>query len=1234
MFSFLAVDDFEPQIITQFSVTPQPLVDSVNYAVEAFDKATVQPSGPRRGNNGKIFFNIEGNANEDFASFGVADFMIESADLGFTTVTDIIDLDIKLTQSNLRFTNSGPISIWLTEQTDVSIQPNSSIAYQTGNNGEASVDPLLKPLFELGQFTFTKVGTGTTDTFDLFAGLDPNEEQIVLNAINSGTPLRLLMAPENNTVSATYAGVTNSSNAGPTLVVEATGEMGGETSSGYSEDFNAFAGNGFAPEPLTGQLNSNAWIIAGLSDGSLNFGDTKTNGDFARGVSNGGVSTGGIYSFTVASGNNILGVQPTGDDFTPGEIILRLQNRGEMDLIQVEIDYDIWYRNDQPRANSLNFSYSTDGITYLSVDDLGFISPQGADASPSWQTVARSTTITGLTLNPDDFFYLKWTGNDVSGSGSRDEYGIDNVMVSGLSLPDVTPPDPTIVPIHMIQGDGFQSPILGETVIVKAVVVGEFQGSTGLSGFFLQEEDMDADGNAATSEGIFIFDGSSPMVDVNIGDLVQVTGTVAEFNNLTELTNVTMVQILSSSNPLPTAATVNFPVAGDADLEAVEGMLVTVPDKLFVTEYFNLDRFGEVRLSSDGTSNAAGTDGRLDQYTQFNAPSVEGFAQYQEDLAKRQIVLDDGSTVQNPFTLIFGRDGNPISKTNTLRGGDPVTGLMGVMDERFGDYRLQTNKGVDFQAVNERPDTPENVGGSLKVASFNVLNFFTTLDVSGNPGSGPNNLEPRGANSQREFDRQLEKLVTTLTTLDADIIGLTELENEFGGDQNGDGKFAIETLVEALNAEVGAGTYAFVDPGVDYVGSDAISVGVLYQPATVQIAPRTTVELLTDADLSELDVDLSGEPVFEGEATSRVPLAVTFLETRSGGKFTLAINHFKSKGQSGLTDTSNPNFDQGDGQGFWNFRRTEAAKAIDAWLKTDPTGSGDGDYLIIGDLNSYAQEDPITYLKGQGYTNLIETYVGDDAYSYLFDGQFGTLDYGLANTTLNAQVTGATEWHINADEPDALDYNLDFGRDPNLFDGSVPFRTSDHDPIVIGLDLVSPPPKLVSGTPDDDYFDSVFPDNKQFVGDNQILSTGSGDDYVDVTYAVGGNTIRTASGDDIIYAGTNNRIKAGADNDILFLGSGGGNNRVTGGSGADQFWITEDDDLLVTNPNMIGDYKASEGDVIGFLATSLSFDQRGEEYWNYRQSGANTIIEAFGQDVAILKGINAITLTEANFVFS
>ncbi|MEL6856305.1 MAG: ExeM/NucH family extracellular endonuclease, partial [Cyanobacteria bacterium J06607_13] len=514
---------------------------------------------------------------------------------------------------------------------------------------------------------------------------------------------------------------------------------------------------------------------------------------------------------------------------------------------------------------------------------------------------------------------------------------------------------------------------------------------------------------------------------------------------LTALVNVTAVDVVARSQQLPVPATVRFPLLSQAQLEAYEGMRITIPDTLYVSEYFNLDRFGQLRVSSMGPGNAAGTDGRIEQYTQFNEPDVGGFAAYQNLVGRRQIVVDDGRSQQNPEVL-FGRGGQPLSARNPLRGGDTVTDLTGVLSYDFGSYRLQVNEGIDFQPTSVRPAMPQAVGGSLKVANLNVLNFFTTLDEENNPGSGPSGLPPRGADTAAEFERQLEKLVTVLQMMDADIVGLVELENEFE-DVNGDGQFAVGTLIDALNERIGEETYAFVYPGQSFVDTgDAISVGAIYKTATVAVAEGTTVETLTDEDLPALGIE---GPLFDGASTNRASLAVTFEEISSGETFTLSVNHLKSKGGNGEGDDA----DIGDGQGNFNGMRTRGAEAIAAWLATDPTGSNDRDILLVGDLNAYAKEDPIVALAEAGYTDLAARFLGDKAYSFVFNGQVGTLDYAMANASLNAQVTGTTEWHINADEPDAIDYNLDFGRDASLFDGQTPFRTSDHDPIIVGLSL-------------------------------------------------------------------------------------------------------------------------------------------------------------------------------------
>ena len=134
-------------------------------------------------------------------------------------------------------------------------------------------------------------------------------------------------------------------------------------------------------------------------------------------------------------------------------------------------------------------------------------------------------------------------------------------------------------------------------------------------------------------------------------------------------------------------------------------------------------------------------------------------------------------------------------------------------------------------------------------------------------------------------------------------------------------------------------------------------------------------------------------------------------------------------------------------------------RSLMAWLATDPTGSGDPDFLIIGDMNSYAKEDPIIVITNAGYTNLVNSFIGINAYSFVFGGQSGYLDHSLSSPRLTSQVTGVTEWHINADEPVVLDYNVEFktANQINIFYNSGPYRASDHDPVVVGINLNAPP---------------------------------------------------------------------------------------------------------------------------------------------------------------------------------
>lgn len=146
------------------------------------------------------------------------------------------------------------------------------------------------------------------------------------------------------------------------------------------------------------------------------------------------------------------------------------------------------------------------------------------------------------------------------------------------------------------------------------------------------------------------------------------------------------------------------------------------------------------------------------------------------------------------------------------------------------------------------------------------------------------------------------------------------------------------------------------------------------------------------------------------------------------------------------------NTDQGDGAGCWNEARTQAAEALVDWIDGGNAGNGDPDVILMGDLNSYAMEDPIMVFKDAGYADLSE-----GGYSYVFDGQWGYLDYALVSPSLQPQVTGVTEFHINSDEVPVLDYNTNY-QSPwqvaNLYAPDM-YRTSDHDPVLLGLDLNS-----------------------------------------------------------------------------------------------------------------------------------------------------------------------------------
>ncbi len=220
-----------------------------------------------------------------------------------------------------------------------------------------------------------------------------------------------------------------------------------------SVDFTGYAGTGFQAIPDSGQLSSNDWAMTGMSDGALNFGDTRLTGDFARGITTGGVSTGGTYALN-QSGDIAILFQPAGSDFNPGTLTLRLQNNTGAEIAELNVDYDIIVINNEDRANSFNFSYSTDNVSYLPVPALDYTSPAARDAGAPPFAVPRNTVLTGLGVPDGAFIYLRWNSADVSGSGSRDELGLDNIVVSAASGASAASFNFQTATLSVSEGDG------------------------------------------------------------------------------------------------------------------------------------------------------------------------------------------------------------------------------------------------------------------------------------------------------------------------------------------------------------------------------------------------------------------------------------------------------------------------------------------------------------------------------------------------------------------------------------------------------------------------------------------------------------------------------------------------------------------------------------------------------------------------------------------------------------
>lgn len=622
-----------------------------------------------------------------------------------------------------------------------------------------------------------------------------------------------------------------------------------------------------------------------------------------------------------------------------------------------------------------------------------------------------------------------------------------------------------VTSIPAIQGSGARSPMEGSSVTTSGVVT-----KLTSTGFYMQ--DPVGDNDPTTSDGIYVYTSTAPTV--NVGQLVRLSATVTEFNTgaatnadtlahtVTELTSPTGITVLSSGNSI-TPVEVDLTTLPAGGLEAYEGMLVTLRGPLMAQQNYFLGRFGQVTLAAGG---------RVYTPTNVLRPGADALA-LQADNARRSILLDDGSTAQNPNPAPY------IGADNTLRAGDTTDSITGVIDyglatssnTDFGMYKIvPTNvASVSFDRTNPRVATPQVSGGNVRIASANVLNFFTSFTngsfVVGSAGcsleGATSNSNCRGADNITEFNRQLAKTVAELSSLNADVVGLMEIQNA--------GNTTVNYLVSQLNATMGAGTYASVPLPSQGTGTDAIRVAMIYKPGKLTLNGAT----ISDAD------DINNRP----------PLAQGFV-LPNGEKFAVIVNHLKSKGSC----PTGAGGDADDGlQGCWNARRVQQANRLKTFLGTVKSTAGTNDVVMLGDFNSYAKEDPIDALTSDGsIVDMVGAFDPLD-YSYVFDGSSGRLDHGFATASLASKVVYATSWHINADEPSFIDYNTEF-KVPFAATGSpdfytaTPYRSSDHDPMVMGLNLV----KSITGTSGNDVIVGTDGDDVIEGGLGRDTLTGKG----------------------------------------------------------------------------------------------------------------------------------------------
>ena len=564
-------------------------------------------------------------------------------------------------------------------------------------------------------------------------------------------------------------------------------------------------------------------------------------------------------------------------------------------------------------------------------------------------------------------------------------------VIPALAFADAGSP----LAIGQVRGTGHSSPMLGRAVIVEGIVTADFR--EGLGGFYLQDG---GDGDPATPDAIFVQLAADPAPEdsdpVRVGSRVRVEGTVAasgESDDVRDVLVPSAIELLRREG-LDRITRPRLD-AVPADWQPLDGMRVRVDAPLTVTGTDALGRYGELTVAFDG---------RQWQPSELARPGTAEQAALAEHNARLRLLLDDGSAQRDPAQVGY------LAGSTTPRVGSVVHDAEGIVERRHSGWRLQLTSAPRIEAA-VRPAPPQ-VPGNVRVAAFNLENLF---NGDGHGGGFPTE---RGAKTAQALDAQLAKLVATIRDLDPDVAALMELENDgYGADSS------LARLLRELNAD--GARWRHVDAGHG-PGVDTIRVGIIYRED--RLVPRGKPAVLEGGPFGE---------------RSRVPLAQAFERKGGGEEFVVVANHLKSKGCS---EAEGADRDQKDGQGCWNALRLDSAQRLHAWLKSAPLGPGRERMVILGDFNAYAMEDPVRWLREEGgWTDAFAAAGVRQPYSYVYSGQSGRLDHALLSPALVPHLRGAAEWHVNADEPDDAGYA---GRNV-----PGPWRSSDHDPLLLGFDL-------------------------------------------------------------------------------------------------------------------------------------------------------------------------------------